>query len=79
LDKGCELNKKHLKALNAWGGISVEISDDEMPADIVRIEISAQIATVIYEQLKVSFLQNNITEPFIKELVKEFVRFSFSD
>jgi len=31
LGDGCELNEKHLKALNAWGVISVEINDADMP------------------------------------------------
>ena len=75
LGAGCELIDKHLKALNAWGVISVEISDDEMPEDQHAIEISPEIYKVIEEQVKTRFQHNDMSVPFVDELSKESVRF----
>jgi len=75
LGKGCELVEKHIKALNAWGVISVEISDDDIPEDINRIEISPEVYHAIEEQVKTRFQHNDMNVPFVKELVDESVRF----
>lgn len=75
LGEGCELSEKHLKALNAWGVISVEISDDDMPEDNKRIEISPEVYNAIEEQVKSRFQHNDMSVPFVKELVDESVRF----
>jgi len=75
LGVGCELNEKHVKALNAWGVISVEISDDDMPEDQEKIEISPEIYSAIEEQVKVRFQHNDMSLPFIKELANESVQF----
>ena len=75
LGEGCELIEKHIKALNAWGVISVEISDDDMPEDINKVEISSDIYKVIEEQVNSRFLHNNMEQPFIKELATESIRF----
>ena len=75
LGAGCELIDKHLKALNAWGVISVEISDDEIPQDHIGIEISPEIQKAIDEQVKTRFQHNDMSIPFIDELSKESVRF----
>lgn len=72
---GCELNEKHLKALNAWGVISVEINDDEMPENGNKVEISPEIYKVIKEQVNSRFLHNNMELPFIKELANESILF----
>ena len=75
LGDGCELNEKHLKALSAWGVISVEIHDDEMPADKKIIEISPEIYKTIEQQVNARLIHNNLELPFIKELATESVRF----
>jgi len=75
LGNGCELNEKHLKALNAWGVISVEISDGEMPEDIGKISIDPEIYAAIEEQVKSRFRHNNMHLPFIHELSNESIRF----
>ena len=75
LGAGCELIDKHLKALNAWGVISVEISDDDMPEDQRGIEISPEIYKAVEEQVKIRFQHNDLSVPFIDELSKESVRF----
>lgn len=75
LGKGCELNEKHLKALNAWGVISVEIDEDEIPEDKNKIEISPEIYKTIEEQVKTRFQHNDMSQPFIKELAKESILF----
>ncbi len=75
LGEGCVLNEKHLKALSAWGVVSVEISDDEMPEDKIMSEISPEIYNAIEEQVTARFCHNNMENPFIKELSKESVRF----
>ena len=49
LGDGCELNEKHIKALNAWGVISVEINDEDMPESEDDIEISTEIYQAIEE------------------------------
>jgi len=72
---GCELNEKHVKALNAWGVISVEISDDDMPEDQEKIEISPEIYSAIEEQVKMRFQHNDMSVPFVSELAKESVLF----
>ena len=75
LGEGCKLIDKHIKALNAWGVISVEISDDEMPDAQKGIEISPEIYEAIEEQVKTRFQHNDMSVPFIDELSKESVRF----
>lgn len=75
LGEGCELNEKHVKALNAWGVISVEISDDDMPEEQGKIEISPEIYAVIEDKVKTRFQHNDMSIPFIEELTKESVRF----
>lgn len=75
LGDGCQLVDKHIKALNAWGVISVEINDDDLPEDINRIEISPEIYKVIEDQVNSRFMHNNMEQPFIKELATESIRF----
>ena len=75
LGEGCELNDKHLKALSAWGVISVEINDDEMPENENKIEISAEIYNAIEEQVHARFKHNDMKLPFINELLNESVHF----
>ena len=75
LGVGCELSEKHLKALNAWGVISVEVSDDDMPEEQRDVEISPEIYDAIEEQVKSRFQHNDLNLPFINELTKETVRF----
>jgi len=75
LSEGCELIEKHIKALNAWGVISVEISDDDMPEDAKKVEISPEMYRVIEEQVTSLFRHNNMEQPFIKELATESIRF----
>ena len=75
LGEGCELSEKHLKALNAWGVISVEINDADMPENEEQIEISPEIYHAIEEQVNARFSHNDMDSPFIKELAAESVRF----
>ena len=75
LGEGCELNEKHLKALSAWGVISVEVKDDDMPENESAIEISPEIYQAIEAQVNARFIHNNMEIPFIKELATESVRF----
>ena len=75
LGVGCELSEKHLKALNAWGVISVEISDSEVPEDMDKFTLSPEICMVIEQQLSARFCLNDINQPFIKELMFESKRF----
>lgn len=75
LGEGCELNEKHVKALNAWGVISVEINDEDMPDDQNHIEISPEIYQAIEEQVKARFCHNDMNSPFIKELTTESIQF----
>ena len=75
LGEGCELVEKHIKALNAWGVISVEIKDEDMPEDTNRTEISSEVYKVIEQQVNSRFQHNNMEQPFIKELASESVRF----
>ena len=75
LGVGCELSEKHLKALNAWGVISVEVSDDDMPEEQRGVEISPEIYNAIEAQVKSRFQHNDLNLPFVNELTKETVRF----
>lgn len=75
LGEGCELKGKHLKALNAWGVISVEVQDSDIPENEDAIDISPEIYKTIEEQVKARFLHNNLEEPFTEELVNESVKF----
>lgn len=75
LGKDCKLNEKHIKALSAWGVISVEISDDEMPEDKRLNKMSDEIYATIDAQVKSRFQHNNLSHPFIEELAKESVNF----
>ncbi len=75
LGEGCELNEKHLKALNAWGVISVEVKDDDMPENEGIIEISPEVYQTIEAQVHARFIHNDMEVPFIKELATESVSF----
>jgi len=75
LGEGCQLNEKHLKALNAWGVISVEVKDDDIPENENAIEISPEIYKAIEDQVHARFVHNDMEIPFIKELATESVRF----
>ena len=75
LGEGCQLNDKHIKALNAWGVVSVEISDDEMPEGGSNIEVSPEKQAVVDKLVKARFIHNDMNNPFIKELADESVRF----
>lgn len=75
LGEGCELNEKHVKALNAWGVISVQIRDDDMPDTQEKIDVSPEIYSAIEEQIKIRFQHNDMSVPFIDELAKETVHF----
>jgi hypothetical protein len=75
LGSGCELNDKHLKALNAWGVISVQVNDDDIPQDKMGITISPEIQNAIEEQVRYRFQHNDLKSPFINELSKETTRF----
>lgn len=75
LGTGCELNDKHLKALSAWGVISVQVSDDDIPEDQNKSEVSTEVQSTVEEQVKYRFQHNDLNLPFINELSKETVRF----
>lgn len=75
LGYGCELNEKHIKALNAWGVISVEINDADMPDNEEIISISPEIYNAIEQQVKDRFQHNDMNSPFVKELANETVHF----
>ena len=75
LGEGCELSDKHLKALHAWGVISVEISDSEVPEEMSKFKLSPEISMVIEQQLNARFCLNDINQPFIKELMLESKHF----
>lgn len=71
LGTGCELSEKHLKALNAWGVISVDICDADMPDDKDKFTLSPEISIVLEEQINARFCHNDMDSPFIKELISE--------
>ena len=75
LGEGCELTDKHLKALHAWGVISVEISGDEIPENKIKDELSPEVFSALEEQVKARFIHNDLSHPFIEELVTESIRF----
>ena len=75
LGEGCELNDKHLKALSAWGVISVEVKNDDLPENENSIEISPEIYKTIEDKVHARFIHNDMEIPFIKELSTEAVRF----
>jgi len=75
LGEGCVLEEKHIKALHAWGVISVEISGDEMPDNQPCTKLSPEVCDALAEQIKARFIHNDLDNPFIKELVSESVRF----
>ncbi len=75
LGEGCQLNEKHLKALNAWGVISAEISEKDMPEKENATKVSPEIHKTIEEQVNARFVHNNMSHPFIKELTTESIRF----
>jgi len=75
LGEGCELNEKHLKALNAWGVISVEINAGDMPEGGNSIEISPEAYAAIEDQVNARFIHNDMNVTFVKELADESVRF----
>lgn len=75
LSEGCVLTDKHLKALQAWGVVSVEISDAEMPEDKLLNDISPEIYNTITEQVTARYIHNDMSKPVIKELSKETIRF----
>ena len=75
LGEGCELNDKHLKALNAWGVISVEISDDDMPEDTVSVDLSPEALAEIENQVIQRFRHNEESIPFVELCTIFFILF----
>ncbi len=75
LGEGCEINEKHIKALNAWGVISAEIRDEDMPVNKNALTISPEIYNTIEQQLATRLIHNKLDHPFIDELQKESIRF----
>lgn len=75
LGEGCEISEKHLKALHAWGVISVEISGDELPENPLQNSVSAEDYKIIEEQVKSHLIHNNMNHPFIAELTSESIRY----
>lgn len=75
LGEGCEINEKHIKALNAWGVISVQIHDDDIPDAQEKLEVSPEIFKAVEEQVKIRFQHNDMSVPFVEELAKETVHF----
>lgn len=75
LGEGCELGEKHIKALTAWGVISVEINESDLPEDTGKFKLSSEISMVIEEQINARFCHNDMNSPFIKELLLETKNF----
>ena len=75
LGNGCVLNEKHIKALNAWGVISVQISEDDLPKAEDKITVSSDIQKIIENKIKDRFQHNDMNIPFIRELAKESTQF----
>ena len=75
LGEGVELTDKHIKVLNAWGVISVEISGEQMPESDSLNEVSPEVVKSIEDDVKSRFVHNDLEQPFIRELVSESIRF----
>ncbi len=75
LGDGCELTDKHIKALHAWGVISVEVADSDIPEDQQHSNISPEAMAAIEKDIKARFIHNNLEVPFIEELIQETVKF----
>lgn len=75
LGEGCELNEKHLKALSAWGVISVKVKEDDIPENENTVEVSPEVYKAIENEVHIRFTHNDMEIPFIKELTAESVIF----
>ncbi len=74
----CELTDKHIKALNAWGVASVEINDADIELEQVENSISNEDFERKQNELKESFIHNDLAHPFISELITEASRYLLS-
>ncbi len=75
IGKECTITEKHIKTLQAWGVVSVEIKGDG--GDILAKEPS--VVTAEYQnqitKLKTIFIHNDLEHPFISKLINETVKY----
>ncbi len=71
IGKGCEITDKHIKALNAWGVVSVEINDSDINSEQSEDVISTDDYERQENELKLKFIHNDLSHPFISELITE--------
>ncbi len=76
IGKDCEINEKHIKVLQAWGVVSVEIKGDDGVDIIVE---KPSVVTAEYQnqisELKTIFIHNDLEHPFITELINETAKY----
>jgi len=75
--KDCELTAKHIKALNAWGVISVEIYGDNTESENgeSETEITSEEFDRFHKKLSSEFIHNDLEHPFIAELITEVTKY----
>jgi len=74
IGKKCELTSKHIKALNAWGVVSVEIDGDNIENLKIENTVSSEDCEQQINILKQNFKHNDLEHPFIAELIPEAAR-----
>lgn len=73
LGEGCELSEKHIKALQAWGVLSVEIDGVDSVESKLTQQVSAEVLEKLRSQVRARFREGFEGQPFMNELFTEVV------
>ena len=73
LGKGCELGVKHIKALQAWGVLAVEIEGIEDSGSKISRQVEPEILERIQADVRSRFRPDAIKHELIKELYREVI------
>ncbi len=72
LTTGTILGNNHLEILRTWGVVEVDITGDDANNEEVNEDFYSlpnAVKQQIEDALKIQFCHNNLTHPFIKELI----------
>jgi len=75
INAGCELTDKNIKALNAWGVISIDINESDVDLAPQDTLISKDKLDLQINELSNEFIHNNLEHPFIRELITEAAKY----
>ncbi|WP_126455582.1 hypothetical protein [Sulfuriflexus mobilis] len=75
LGEGCELAEKHLKALQAWGVLTVDIAGVDSVESKLTQQVSPEILEKLRSDVRARFREGFEKQPFMQELFTEVVNY----